>query len=141
MSVEFDFSELTKFEKNLLDLAENKMPKETKRFLRNEGAKLKRKTLSVAKSKVKENTGNYFKSIKRGKVYKYKGNQALSIRVYSNAPHAHLIEEPHRQVTKDGQEIGFVKGKKVFETAKKGFESKYYSDTKNFLDEVLDKGL
>lgn len=79
--------------------------------------KLKAKTVSRART-LGRKTGNYIKSIKRGKVYDYNG--AHAVRVYSAAPHAHLIEEGHRMVTHDGREVGFVPGHHVFETAWKG---------------------
>lgn len=138
----FDITDLTNFEKKLLNMAVGfEKGKYAKTFLRTEGTKLRRKTLSSAKSKVKKDTGNYFKSIKKGKVYLYKGNGTWAIRVYSSAPHAHLIEKGHRQVTKDGKEIGYVQGKRVFEDSEKQFTEEYFSDVQNFLDDVLEKGL
>jgi hypothetical protein len=137
----FDITELTNFEKGLLKLAHETMPKETKKFLRVEGTKLRKKTLAKAKQKVKKDTGYYLKSIKRGKVYLYRVNGALSIRVYSAAPHAHLIEDGHRQVTKDGKEVGFVQGKHVFKDSEKQFTNEYFNDVQKFIDNVLDKGL
>ena len=135
----FEIGELTAFEKSLVKLANDTMPKETKKFLREEGTKLKKKTLAKAKQKVKKDTGNYFKSIKRGKVYKYNGD--LSIRTYSYAPHSHLIENGHRIVGKNGEEHGYKQGEHVFEEAKNQFEGEYYVDTQKFIDSVLDKGL
>jgi hypothetical protein len=140
MSNEFDLNELDEFMNELIKLAEKKMPTETKKFLRQEGNKLRKMTLNEAKSSVKKDSGEYHKGIKRGKVYKFEGDQ-MSIRVYNSKPHAHLIEYGHRQVTKDGKEVGFVKGKRVFERAAKKFEAEYYSDIEDFLDELLDKGL
>lgn len=137
----FDTSDLGDFERDLLDLATTQMPRETKKFLRDEGTKLRKKTLSNAKSKVKKKTGNYYKSIKKGKVYKYSGNGAWSIRVYSSAHHAHLIEKGHRQITEDGREVGFVQGKRVFEDIERQFESEYFNDVNEFINEVLEKGL
>lgn len=138
----FDISQLQNYEKKLLGLAVDlKKGKYAKSFLRKEGTKLRRKTLSIARRKVKKVTGNYFKSIKRGKVYLYKNNGAWSIRVYSNAPHAHLIEHGHRQVTADGREVGFVQGKHVFEVSEKQFTAEYFADVQNFIDDVLKKGL
>ena len=139
MSDEFDISEFTAFEKNLIKLANDTMPKESKKFLREEGTKLKKKTLAKAKEKVKKNSGNYFKSIKRGKVYKYDGD--LSIRTYSGSPHAHLIENGHRIVDSEGNEHGFKEGEHVFEEAERQFQGEYFSDAQNFINEVLDKGL
>ena len=98
--------------------------KSQKKFLRQEGSKLLRKT------------GTYKKSIKRGKVYRYNGADA--VRVYSSAPHAHLIEEGHRMVTHDGTEVGFVRGHHVFELAAKEFEGQFYTDLDEYLEEAVD---
>lgn len=57
--------------------------KAERRFLQKEGAKLRSKTKAQAR-KLGKKTGNYLKSIKRGKVYKYRGDKA--VRVYSYAP-------------------------------------------------------
>jgi hypothetical protein len=135
----FDIHEFTNFEKSLLRLANDTMPKETRKHLQSQGTKLKKVTLAKAKSKVKKGKGDYYKSIKRGKVYKY--NDALSIRCYSSDPKAHLLENGHRQVAKDGQEIGFVPGYHVFEEAEKEYQSTFYNETEKFIDSVIDKGL
>lgn len=143
----FDIHELTDFEQELIKLAVEVMPRESKKFLNKEGTKLKRCTLNIAKEKVKKKTGNYYKSIKKGKVYKY--NDSLAIRCYASnakdsdksAPHAHLIEYGHRLVTKDGREIGWVDGKFVFEESEQEFQGTFFNDCEDFIDEVLDKGL
>lgn len=71
-------------------------PNETKKFMQKEGNKLKRQTLKVAgSSALHKITGNYEKGIKRGKPYTYGSTGAYSIRVYSSANHAHLIEDGH----------------------------------------------
>ena len=71
-------------------------PNETKKFMQKEGNKLKRQTLKVAgSSALHKITGNYEKGIKRGKPYTYGPTGAYSIRVYSSANHAHLIEDGH----------------------------------------------
>lgn len=135
VSVVFDASELSQYAKDL-KLAAKNTPNVTKSFLRKEGSKLLRQTKKDARS-VKNKTGKYPKSIKRGKVYDYQGAQA--IRVYSNAPHAHLIENGHRMVTRDGREVGFVPGKHVFEKAGKAFEPAFVKDIDQLLEESLEK--
>ena len=127
----FDVTELDTFARNMQRSAQQFQRKQ-KSFLRKEGTKLKSKTVSRART-LGRKTGNYIKSIKRGKVYDYNG--AHAVRVYSTAPHAHLIEEGHRMVTHDGREVGFVKGHHVFELAAEDFEPEYYTD----LDEMLDE--
>ena len=137
----FDFKELTNYEKKLLDMASNKMPRETMKFIRKEGTHLRKVTVKNARSKVKKKTGNYFKSIKKGRAYIYNGNGGSSIRVYSNAPHAHLIEKGHRIVTPGGTEKGFKPGYHVFENSEKEFQNQFYEDIENFIDDVIAKGL
>lgn len=138
-SVVFDASELTEYAQELEACAKY-APKLQKKFLRREGSKLLRKTKQSAKSvkagKITEKNKDkvhYHKSIKRGKVYTYQGTEA--IRVYSNAPHAHLIESGHRMVTHDGREVGFVPGKHVFEKAGKAFEPVFVRDIDQLLEE------
>lgn len=135
----FSLNEFTELEQRLLKLANDTMQKDTRKFLKKEAKKLAKKTLDKAKTKVKEDDGDYFKSIKSGKVYKFNGN--LSCRSFSSSPHAHLIEHGHRIVDKNGVEHGFKEGEHVFEKASKEFESEYYNDCQNFLDDMLEKGL
>ena len=132
-SAVFDTRELDAYARELERTARD-APKTQKKFMRQEGSKLLRRTKSEAK-RVKVKSGNYKKSIKRGKVYEYDGAQA--IRVYSTAPHAHLIEDGHRMVTHDGKEVGFVPGMHVFEVAGKGFEPEYLADIDDMLDEAV----
>nr|WP_184308857.1 HK97 gp10 family phage protein [Anaerosolibacter carboniphilus] len=130
---------MDQFSKDILKLAKQKMPKEVKKFLVKEGAKLNRKVKKKAQSKVKKKTGNYVKGFKKGRVYKYNSDE-MAIRVYNGAPHAHLIEHGHA-VVRDGKEIGFAKGKKVLEESAKEFENEFYQDMDKLVDEMLDKGL
>ncbi|MEG2256276.1 HK97 gp10 family phage protein [Cetobacterium sp.] len=129
---------LDQLSKELLNLANGiKDGKETKKFLKKEGIKLKNKTISTAKNRVKKKTGNYIKGIKSGKVYEYQG--AYACRTYSTAPHAHLIEYGHIKKDRTGREHGFQRGYNVFGTAQKEFEEEFYQDTEKFIDEVLMK--
>lgn len=137
---EFDLTELFELTDEMLHLAEVKMPKQTRRFLQLEGNKLRRLVISNAKKLTKERKGKYLEGIKRGKVYKY-GGDITSVRVYGSSPHAHLIEYGHRQVTKSGKEVGFVKGKRVFERSRIEFEDRFQQDCQKFVDKMLDEGL
>jgi len=156
METGFDLSDLTEFQQKLLLLAQKKMPKETKAFMRREGSKLLRRTQDKVKKKLGIKTGNYYASIRRGRPYDF--GDALSIRVYSYAPHSHLIEYGHRQIEKhrriniDGEyvtlkrfpeerETGFVPGRYIFEETRKEFESEFARDAQGFLDKMLEKGL
>ena len=132
-SAVFDTRELDAYAKELERTA-RESPKLQKKFMRQEGSKLLRRTKAEAK-RVKVKTGNYKKSIKRGKVYEYDGAQV--IRVYSTAPHAHLIEDGHRMVTHDGLEVGVVPGKRVAEAAGKGCGPEYLADIDETVNEAV----
>ena len=66
-SAVFDTRELDAYARELERTARD-APKTQKKFMRQEGSKLLRRTKSEAK-RVKVKTGNYKKSIKRGKFY------------------------------------------------------------------------
>lgn len=136
----FDIQELDNYTRNLLNLAEKKMPKESRKFLIKEAAKLRVKTRAKANSTIRKKTGNYMKGFKRGKVYKYQGKE-LAVRVYNSSPHAHLIEHGHRQYNSRGAETGFTPGKHILEEATKEFQNTFYDDCENFIDDMLGKGL
>lgn len=137
----FEFSELSDFTKDLLELAENQFPKESRKFLNKQGLKLKKVVVKKAKSIVGKETGNYLESIKKGKVYKFDGD--LSVRAYSSAPHAHLIEYGHKQVGHKPNKVvgGFVAGKHIFRQAQSDFSNTFVNDAEKFVGELLEKGL
>ena len=110
-------------------------PKRAKKFLNQQGTKLKSTTKRIAKKKVKKRTGSYYDSIKRGKYYTYGNKATHSIRVYSGAKHAHLIEDGS-VIVSHGVEVGFREGNHVFADAKREFEPKFVDAIEDFLDEV-----
>lgn len=142
MSDGFDFTELADFEKKLVNLANDKMPKESKKFIKKEANKLNKKNKSAYKSKgIEEKTGNLIKGFKSGKAYKFNG--AWSARAFNNSPHAHLLDKgfiwkPHKGQT--GKEK-FIPGFNFMEDARRSFESEYFKDVDEFIDDVLEKGL
>lgn len=138
----WDFSELDDLEEEILDLAQEfKNGREAKKFLRKQGTKLKNRTVKVAKARVKKKTGNLFKGIARGKPYKYHVDGSTAVRIYAGALayHAHLLNNGHRIVDKDGKEHGFVKGHHFFEDAADDYEDEYYDGVQDFIDELLDE--
>lgn len=135
-SVVIDFSELDSFSKEIYSMGAN-FPKKQKKFLEKQGEHLRHATVSESKRHGKRINKLTQKSTKNGKVYKYKG--AKSIRVYSNAPHMHLIENGHRMVTHDGREVGFVSGKHVFEKAAKKFEPHFVDEVSKMIEKEFDK--
>ena len=134
----FTTDELDGLEKEVLKHAK-KYPKETKKFLQKQGNKLKGVAKKIAKSKVKIKTGNYMKGFKRGRYYKWNGEDDC-IRVYNYMPHAHLIEKGHIIKDRTGKEHGFKKGYFVLEQAHKDYYDEFVKSTEGFVDEVIKNG-
>ena len=135
---DFNIDEINDALKYMDEIVE-KLPREADKFLRKEARKLKKETSARARSKIKKKTGNYIKGIKTGKPYKYKGKDK-SIRVYNSAPHAHLIEDGHVQIDKNGKSHGFVEGKHIFEDSQRKFNKTFFKDCEDFVDELLNDG-
>lgn len=111
---------------------------ETKKFVKKQAKILKERTLTTAKKRLKKVTGNYLKGIKDGKSYEFKGSYAC--RVYSKAPHAHLIEYGHR-ITKEknGEELGRVEGKNIFKDTANEFKEEFEENSQKMLEELFEK--
>jgi hypothetical protein len=139
----FNLTGLDEFIRDMLDLAQETLPKESKKFLKKNANQLKTATKNKAKELgILEETGNYYSGFKSGKVYKYNGSMAC--RAINSSPHAHLLEYGHLQIDKNGNEVGkgFVPGFHPFGKAQEGFKSKYYDNCETFIDEMIrEKGL
>lgn len=131
---------LTDFQKDLLNSSKN-IDKEIPKILRKVGSKARTVVARRARRDVKKVTGNYHKSWKRGKTFR--GNDgAWTVRVYNSAPHAHLIEDGHRMVDSEGNDLGkFVQGKNVLNTGMKEFDDSKVADEmfEEWLDDLLEQ--
>lgn len=129
---------LSEFQKDLLKVAQRDLPREVPKIMRKIGNKAKSTVAKKAKSRVIDDTGNYNSRWKRGKVFKGHSDETV-VRVINSAPHAHLIEYGHRQVTKDGKELGFVLGFHNLEKGMKDFENSGQFDNmlSTWLDDLL----
>ncbi|APH15045.1 bacteriophage HK97-gp10, tail-component family protein [Clostridium sporogenes] len=133
----FDTTQLDKFGKDLLNTAKKDFPKKSKAFLRKEARKLNKKNKATFVSKgIGEETGNLKKGFKAGKLYKYKGKE-LAIRAYNSSPHAHLLNDGWMHKARNGDEK-FIPGFHFIEESAQSFNSEYYTDIDEFLDEVFD---
>ena len=136
---DIDDSDLLEFSE-ALRLFERDFPKESKRVLGKVGNKAKNIVKAEVKRRVGRKTGNYLKSIRRGKVF-ISDSDEWTVRVfpsYKIAPHAHLIEKGHRLV-KNGNEIGFVQGKRVFDKAGRAIERDFHKIVEDEMDKELNK--
>ncbi len=133
---EFDISELFEFCEKLATSSKEAEKFKT-RAVQDAGAKLARKTKAKARASIHKKTGTYLRRIKRGKLVKEGEN--VRIRVYSNAPHAHLIEDGHEKVLWGNHTSERVEGFEVFIEAAEGFEGEFAAETAKIADRILAK--
>lgn len=91
-----DFHELSDLVRSMYRTAEKVYPKQAKKFLQKEGNKGKRILKDQTKKATGIKTGNLLDGIGRRRVSVYNGD--FQIRVYNDAPHAHLIEHGHSNI-------------------------------------------
>lgn len=137
---DLDMRELDDFRRELEDLQEH-FPKEAKRLMRLSGNHARKIVLRKAKQSVIEDTGNYFKSIKRGKVWVDDSSGEYKVRTYSRSPHAHLLEYGHRMVghEPDKKELGFVLGFNIFDKASKEINQQWNGILEKEFDKIMSK--
>ena len=131
-----DLSELDNYADWVAQMS-RKWPKKIKKTMQRSDTELKRRTLrQIRLVNLRTITGNYKAGIQRGKFYQKKGE--YYIRVYSNAPHAHLIEDGH-DVIAGGRKAGFAEGREVFAKAEDAYEEQFHRNCEEMLDEVIDE--
>lgn len=136
----FDFSELGELIDSFNTLGQQ-FPKETDKLLKKAGSTLGRWIKKGYRLKTKKITGNLLKNVKPGKPFVY-GKDNRQIRVYSKAPHAHLVDYGHQMLDKNKNPVkhgtSFVKGRKVVATEQKAFESEFYTMVDKWIDDFLE---
>jgi len=137
---DIDAKDLDLFHRELEDLHKH-FPKEAKRLMLLSGNHARRIVLRRAKNSVIEDTGEYFESIKRGRVWVDENTGEYKIRTYSGSPTAHLIEYGHRMVgpEPDKKEVGFVLGFHVFDKAGKDIDQEWNSILEQEFDKIMKK--
>ena len=139
MSVKFEG--LTEFQKDLLEVAQVKLPREVNKMMSKAGTRLNTFAKREARSAIDHTsgTGNYYKGFKRGRVFKDAEGKTV-VRAINSAPHAHLIEYGHRLV-RGGREVGFVPGRLIMDAAGKKYDSSgdFEKIISNELDRMLDE--
>jgi hypothetical protein len=138
--VSIEVEGLGTFEKKLLSIATEKLPKQSLQIVRKMGSKARTLTAKNARTKVNKYTGYYSKHWERGKAFR-NGN-TYAVYVKNSSPHAHLIENGHRIIDKNGKEHGFKEGKHILEDSMKEFENTQMEKMlDDWLDDLLEDGL
>ena len=134
-----DSHELSELAKDMLLTAEKKYPAEAKDFLKKQANKGRRLLKAKTKAVTKKKTGNLIKGIRRTGVRKYRDN--FQIRVYNNAPHAHLIEHGHVLWVNGEKTEKFVPGRHPAAETTKQLKREFPREAEKFIDDLLSKGL
>jgi len=133
-----DAKDLEEFYQELDSLVKN-FPKEANRLMMKSGNHARKIVLQRAKQSVVEDTGEYFKSIKRGRVWVEESTGEYKVRAYSRSPHAHLLEYGHRMVSHepDKRELGFVLGFHIFDKAANDINQQWNKILEEEFDKIL----
>ena len=152
MSDSYVFSQLREVSQNIMNSIKREFPEETQIFMKEEAKKVNKIAKKIAKKEVGTAKGkktwvaskSYHRRFKVGKIYQY-GGEDLAIRAYNSAPHAHFIEQGHRQVprgpkgksNKGGQANGFTDGKMIFYQAETEFAPEFNKDCEEFITNFI----
>lgn len=156
----FDFSQLSDFAKDTINIAQNVYPRESKKFLKKQAEKVAEKLQANISTTTKKKTGRLSRAAAPGKPYIFKGGDemALSIRGYlknrpktepeNSAPHAHLLDFGHNIIprgkkgksnTSGGPILGKVKGREFIKKTQNEFESEFLSECEAFASDIFYK--
>ncbi|MFD2614495.1 HK97 gp10 family phage protein [Paenibacillus gansuensis] len=135
---DIDYSNVEVF-KNELDSLQELFPREARQVMLRSGSKARGIVARKARQLVKKVTGTYLRSIKRGKVWMDEGEESFKVRIYTGAPHGHLIEYGHRIVDKSGKELGFKEGYHVFDRAAAEVSEQWNEILEREFDRIMDK--
>lgn len=145
--VSVDISEWTKFDQDILTLAEETMPRETKKFMRREGGRAATHTRQKARAAVNKKTGNYFKSLKGTKAWKnYRGD--YGVKVHAKSPigrHAGFLEYGHKILIRGKyrpkhRDI-MTRDFHIIEKGVKSFDGRFFTDCQTFVDQLVENGM
>lgn len=130
----FFFEELSEYKQDILEKIAVKYPKETEKFLKEQGKNLSKVQKRIAKQDVgtskKYGSKSYHKSFKVGKIFDYEGEK--SIRAYNSSRHEHLVEKGHK--TENGK---FVQGRYVMKSSQNEFKSDFYKAADEFITDFI----
>ena len=127
----FKFDEIGELEKDILELAKDQFPKETKKFVIEEAKKGKEIAKSIAQTELNKKTGRYLKGFKTGKSGL---KDKFSYKFFNDSPHG-----GSRRSGAGGAKNGFVEGKKIFLKAQVQVQSEFAKDVDEFISKLMDK--
>ena len=138
--IECDISEWTEFDKDLLRFVEDTMPRETKKFMRREGGRLRTLSRQTGRASVRKKTGNYFKGIRSTRAWK-NSMGGYGVKVRATAPHSHLLETGHYVYRRGVNTHKRTRAFEIMKRANRSFEGRFWGDCQTFIYGLVDNGL
>lgn len=111
---------LTELQKDLLKVASNELPKETKQIMRKVGSAARTHIARYSRQRIPKHTGTFNKSFKRSRTFRAKDG-SIAISVFNNAPHAFFLEHGH-MIKSHGKEVGYTHGKNIMRDGMQDFD-------------------
>lgn len=144
MSSEFTITGLEELTEDLKK-AVKIYPDKAMETLETTGKKFKNRVIKITNEATEKHTGNLAKGYKLDPVNGFGVNMSVDFR--ATAPHFHLIENGHNQVSQKtrnghpieggGQVIGFVPGRLIVHQAREEYRVKMPQIMTDMLDEIL----
>jgi hypothetical protein len=117
---------LTKAIKKYPDMAADRLEDTSKSF--------KKRVIQITRQATTTHTGNLIKGFKLDKMRGYGINMEKDFR--GTAPHFHLIENGHEQVTADGKKIGWVPGLQIVKQARDEYVEIIPEEMQKLIDDI-----
>ena len=132
----FNVKGIDELEKSIIKLAQNVAPKESQKFMQEQGNLFKKDVKTALGTKFKRKTGNLTnsKNLKRGRVYFYKIGESYQVRIHF-APHTHLLEYGFYNV----RARKHIKGKGVVWSTEAAFAGKFEKAVDEFIDKLIEE--
>ncbi len=102
--------------------------------LENISKDFKKRVIQITKQSVDSHTGKLIKGFKLDKMRGFGVNMEKDFR--GTAPHFHLIENGHNQVTKDGRNVGWVPGRLIVKQARDEYAEKMPQEMQKLIEDI-----
>lgn len=102
--------------------------------LENISKDFKKRVIQITKQSVDSHTGKLIKGFKLDKMRGFGVNMEKDFR--GTAPHFHLIENGHNQITKDGRNVGWVPGRLIVKQARDEFADKMPQEMQKLIEDI-----
>jgi hypothetical protein len=129
----FDLNGFSDLQENL-QKAIKKYPDMGAERLENISKDFKKRVIQITKQSVDSHTGKLIRGFKLDKMRGFGVNMEKDFR--GTAPHFHLIENGHNQVTKDGRNVVWVPGRLIVKQARDEYADKMPQEMQKLIEDI-----